>query len=482
MEENQKFSRKEVFIIIALIIFLASITFLTSYNGSTDVGDYSYTAKFFSGDYSAKIRSSHSFMLGVMHFPFVALFQNLIIFKITSLIFLFLIIYSVYFVSKNKKAFWLIFISPAVWYMAPWINPIQLSSLLFFWAYIFIKKYNETKKIKFLSISGFLLGFSWCFWDAMFFFMVIFIISFFYNKKILELLYFGILLFIGLLPKLLLDQFLFGFAFSGILRYIFGIVSAMFYKGIYGNMGSGNIFWIFVLLFLPFFVYKFYNKDFIKNNLSFIIFLTLSILLLLKNSQIRYTLILIPIIIYELSPIINKKNFKNLIIFSSILCLITIIPYTIQITKSSNAEEFQTFVLNIKNLKIYENPKLVYSSDLSNLLLDYKNQSFIVGNQPDDYSILADAYWGKNVREFVSIQDYQLWKENKTILFEKKFMPVPSIADRRQIWLAGGISKNENDKTNYSQIQYAIGLDSQINLTGFTFIKQYNSLYLSRKI
>ncbi len=86
-----------------LVVIFIALTLLTSYYGSTDIGDYSDTAKYFSGDYSAKIRSSHSYLWGYLHAPFVGLFSSFIAFKITSLIFLILTALSV--LWKKQESF-----------------------------------------------------------------------------------------------------------------------------------------------------------------------------------------------------------------------------------------------------------------------------------------------------------------------------------------------------------------------------------------
>src|SRR3989338_304677 len=92
---------------ICIFVLIILLTILTQYYGSTDIGDYSDTAKFFAGDYSAKIRSSHSYLLGFVHAPFVALTGSFIFFKITSLLFLGLIILSVYYLSgRQMKYLW----------------------------------------------------------------------------------------------------------------------------------------------------------------------------------------------------------------------------------------------------------------------------------------------------------------------------------------------------------------------------------------
>lgn len=475
---------KKNWLIILLSILLISVSLLTDYEGSTDVGDYSDVAKYFSGNLNADIRSSHSYLYGFLTSPLVSLFGNFIPLKILGLFFLFAIIFSVYFITgKNKKSFWLIFLSPIIWYMAPWINSLQLSALLFLWAYIFIKKYDETEKIKFLALSAVLVGLSFGLWDGMLFFSIIFAISFLYNKKFYHSFYFIIFFLVGLLPKLILDQYLFNFAFAGVLRYFSGIITAIFFQGVYGGMGSSIPFTVIlsILIILPFFGYKIFSKENWRNHKKIIIFLFLSLLVILKSPQIRYLLLLIPIIIIELSPKLSEKKFKKQIILFSVISLLVIAPYAVQINNSTNIDEFSSLLSNLNNIKISENKNILIQNDLKKISEEYPNEIFIVGNKNDDFQKLAHLYWGDNVKEFVSIEDYNLYLENKTVLFEKTFSPVPNIRDRRQIWISGGISKNTNDSTEYGSIQYAIGIGEPVDSENFSVIRRYNLLHLSRK-
>ena len=474
---------KEKWLLQICILLLILITFLTNYEGSTDIGDYADTAKYFSGHYPAKIRSSHSYLFGLVHSPFVGLTKNFFSFRVSSVIFLLILIYSVYIATgKNKNALWLMLLSPIVWYMAPWINPIQLSSLLFFGAYYLIKKYNNTEKLRFLFISGTFVGLSWAFWDAITFFFIIFAISFFYNKKFYYFILFFISVIIGLLPKLLLDQIIFNFAFMGIIRYFFGIITSLFFKGIYGTMtGYSIINVIMVFLFLPLFTYKLISRKIWYNDRSTFIFIIFSILLLIKNPQIRYTLLLLPIITFEIVYTLTKKQFRKQIIFSTFLIVVSIVPYIIQINYSSNATEFSSILSNIDRVEIYENQENLIKKDLKEISIKFPNNTFVVGNAPDNYATLAHLYWGKEINEFISIEDYNLFFENNSVLFEKRFMPTPKIKERRQIWVAGGINKNENDDTDYESIKFGIGIDEPIKLDGFSVIKRYHILYISEK-
>ena len=115
-----KFDRENGKLVFLVILILIIITLFTRYYGSADAGDYSDSAKFFSGKYAGDIRNSHSYLYGFIHSFFVGAFENFFFFKITSLVCLALIIYSVYYISnKDRKTLWLILLSPTAWYRLP---------------------------------------------------------------------------------------------------------------------------------------------------------------------------------------------------------------------------------------------------------------------------------------------------------------------------------------------------------------------------
>ncbi len=78
-KNNKKLNNKSIWILTCIIfIFLLALVISTKYVGLTDVDDYANVAKFFSGDYPAKIRSSHSFFYGFLLSPLVSLSNSFI--------------------------------------------------------------------------------------------------------------------------------------------------------------------------------------------------------------------------------------------------------------------------------------------------------------------------------------------------------------------------------------------------------------------
>jgi hypothetical protein len=489
-ETSSKLSNLQKLVITIVIIGLTVLTILTNYHGSTDIGDYSDTAKYFADLQSSKIRNSHSYLYGFMLYPFVKLTSNFIFFKIVSLISLFLIIYLTYiFNNKSKKTFFLLLFSPIVWYMAPWINPLQLAGLFLLISYHNMVLYNDKKNLKNLLYSGVSLGLGWAIWDTILFFGIFLIICFLLNKKVNHLIYFLIAVLIGLSPRLILDQVLFGFPFYTILKSSFGTLANIF-GGIYQrSSGHGRIdFLTLILLFvtIPFYYWSYYSPKKIKENMPSITFISLCILLILFNPQLRYMIVIVPIIILLIGKTIPVGAVKLQLVFSLIILLIFIFPYFLQINSSISknfyGDDIDSTIRNFQNLDPNsKNIQLSLKEDLEEIIKDHPNNIFLVGNNPDDFQLLAQLYWGDNVKEFVSIQDYKIIQGGSSTIFEKTFMPTPKIKTRRQIWIKGGISKNMNDNVDYENIQYAIGLYSQIDLPEYEFKKRYGNFYLSTK-
>ncbi len=474
-------------------LVLLVLTLATHYYGSTDIGDYSDTAKYFSGDYSAKIRNSHSFVLGLVHSPFVALTQNFIFFKISSLFCLLAIMYSVYRISgRDKRSFLLVLFSPALWYMAPWISPVQISTLIFLWSYYFIREYNSNNSLKYLFLSGLLLGLSIIFWNAALYFGVALGLAFLFDKKFYHFLIFGFGLLVGMLPLFILDFVLFNFPFYTLVKTNLGQFLVTFTgAGVDGVAVSflKPLDILFVILSFPIYFWMVYKKEFMKENKHSVIFVSLSLLIILVNLQMRYALIISPIIILLISKYIDFAKFKKYLLFSIIIIVFFMVPYVIQINHSMTTQvsgiDVKEFILNLKSdfpLKNAYSEEL--SSNLNDLIKEYPEEIFVVGNRPDDYQVLADIYWGNQVKEFVSIQDYNLWINNETSVFKKTLQVNSNIKDRRIIWIAGGISANSENFENYSDIDYVISLNGPLESErgNFTFVKQYGYLHLYKNV
>jgi len=489
----KEFNTRDLNIISIIIIVLILITLLTNFYGYTDVRDYTDASKFFAGKYDAKIRSSHSYLYGLIHTPIVWLTESFLIFKITSLIFLFLIVYSTYYISgKDKRVFWLMLLSPIVWYMAPWMSPIQLSTLLFLWGFYFIKKHDEQKKpkIRNLIYSALLIGLSWAFWDAILFFAPLLAISFLYNKKLLSSIYFTIFFVIGALPRFILDQILFDFALFGVVRHIAASLVLLIFGGFYNQGSTANLtYLILTIIFIPVFTYLIFKKEIFVKNKKTIIFIILSVALLLINSQIRFVLLITPIIFLVIAKNLSKMQFVIQLAISLILILLVVNPYVVQTQYELQGRDYLDgmelgeLVRNLRNLEINnEFRQDLISQDLDKITSQYPNEIFVVGNRIDSYQALADVYWGEDVEEFVSIQDYKLELLEDNTIISREFCSNTNIRNRRDLCFSASIVKKISDPTDYDSIQYAISEESELDLEDFILVKKYSYLSLFQKV
>ncbi len=475
-------------IILAVLIFLAIITLATAFYGSTDISDYIDPAKFFSGSYAANIRSSHSFLFSWIISPFFALTKNFLAFKIINLIFIILIVYSVYFISrKDIRAFWLMLLSPIVWYLAPWVNPIIVSAFFLLWAWYHIDKYDKELSKLSLLYAGIFVGIALAFWDTILFFGAFLALPFLFNKKLSHSLLFIIAVLAGLLPRLILDYFLFNFPFFTMIKNLFGIIAiALFLENSPMPLAWRVVPILLIFLIIPLYFWKCAKPIVIKKEMKTLIFLLLSLLLILSNPQPRYLMALIPIMIVISSNYINRIQWRKQMLLSIIVSVIVIAPYIIQVGyhlgNDIHGIDVVAVVAGIKNLSVSTiHPSDLISQDLEEIEKEFPEESFIVGNTDDSYNSLARFYWGTGIKEFISIQDYNLWLDNETDLFKKRFAFLSNIEDRRYIWIEAGISKNPVDTTNYESLKYALSMDEKLDLNRFKLIKKYDLLYLWEK-
>ncbi|MGV8142504.1 MAG: hypothetical protein ACP5NS_02615 [Candidatus Pacearchaeota archaeon] len=476
-------NRNEIlFLCVSFILIL--LTFATHFYGGADILDYLDSAKFFANDYSAKIRLSHSYAYGLIHSIPVGLTESFIFFKITSLLSLFGIVYSVYRITnRDKRALWLILLSPIVWYMSPWASPIQLASLIFLWGYFQIKRYDSTSSLKNLIYAGLLIGFSWVFWDGIFFFFPLIILSFFYDKKLAHSIFFIVLIFVGAIPRLALDTILLGSPFIGIIRHFLSSLIFALYGGIY-NQGSlsGIAKFLIVLVFFPIHTYLLARRDVFERNRKSVFFIILSTVIIILNSQIRFILILAPMIFITLIPYLTNKQVKHQLFFSAVIILITITPYIIQVSRDTNITEVHSF-LNVKSVEITsERVNDLIVEDLSSISEAYPDEVFIVGDNPDSYRLLANLYWGDSIKEFVSLEDYNLEQSGNYKIFEKVVCNSVIIAERREFCFSSYIRKASNDMTDYNSIKYLLTSSDSAPLESFKLENSYSYLNLFVKI
>lgn len=482
----KKLKNKSIIIISAiLLVLVVALTVPHDLLDATDVKDYSDTAKFFAGEYQAKHRAAHSVLYGLLLSPYVKIVDSFFLVKLASVFWLILVIISVYFISgRDRRALMFIVLSPVLWYMAPWLSPVPIVSLLFLWAYYFLDKFEKLGKIKHVIYAGLLIGLASSVWDSALYFSFIFLIAFFYDKKFYAVWIFLISIFVGLLPRLIVDQIFFGFAFYGILKNFFALLSfALYggvYEGIYSVFGFGG--YIVLLIFIPYYFYFLYKKELFAKYKKTLLFLTLCLLFILLNPHIRMIMVLMPIMILLLAKELNATQYKRQLFFFALLTLLVISPYLVQFHYETNARNFEKFLFKFPNITLDDSFRgELIRQDLAFIEKDFPRGGFIIGNGRDDYKELAHFYWGKNIEEFISIEDYHLFLENTDVIATKRISSDSDPRFRTEMWIEVGLGKNSNDDTDYASLEYALSVDEDLDLPDFKLVKKYNVLSVYKK-
>lgn len=485
MEQKKNLTQKDIVIIGAVLLAMITLTFVTKYQGGNDVLDYANVAKFFAGDLNAKIRTSHSYLYGFIHAPFVGITQSFLIFKFTSLALLFGIVYSVYVLSdRNKYALWLILVAPIMWYMAPWTSPIQAASLCFIWGYYWAKKYGVSNKLRELIYAGLCIGLGLAFWDPIVFFGVFLLIPVLYSTRVWHAAMAVLAVMIGMLPRLALDQYLFNFAFFNSVKYSIAFFAHFLFGGFYGGASDGGLArFVMVLLFFPIYTYVLFKKEHRKKNVSLLVLLALSGITFIFNAQVRFALVLVPITLAVLTPLLSKKQVIIQGAIFACLTLIVINPYILQISHDTNVIDVDAAMNHFGSIYIREGfLREEVRQDLEIITEQYPGEVFLAGNRDDTYAVFANLYWGDGVEEFVSVQDYNLEVEGNPDIFSKEYCTSANIAYRREICAEMSIKKTTDDTTDYGAIRYAISEEPSLDVEGFELVESYTQLHLFRKI
>lgn len=471
-------------------IILIVISLLTLYEGSTDVGDYADASKYFAGEYPAAIRNSHSYLYGFVHAPLVALFESYLPLKVSGLVFLFLLMHSVYWMSgKDRRALWLLLLSPAVWYSGPWIGPLGIAGLSLLWGFWYLRRFQKRKNMRDVFYAGMILGLGIGFWHTLVFFTLILGFCYLIDTRILDGLVFTLGLVMGLVPLFALDWYLFGLPGYTLLKTMSGTLVIMFGGGV-GALSNEETLSLLrrllVLIIFPVSLWLLYRTRTFTKHWREGLFLGLSLLVILSNPQLRYTLVLAPVSVLITYALLPARYYRNALLLSGALALFVSIPYLFQIDTSLTADPAGVEITGVleqrEKLHLqrgWEGESLADS--LAQIAQQYPGELFVVGPDADSYQTLAHGIWNAPLGALISMQDYKAYQENRTALYQKTLASHPSIAERRLVSITGKLEVNPAVLEHLNTVQYAIGIDAPVTDYGFRELQREGRLYLSRR-
>jgi len=204
---------------------------------------------------------------------------------------------------------------------------------------------------------------------------------------------------------------------------------------------------MFVILY-----YRLVKEDFATKKTE-IFLIGLSMLLIIMNPQIRYLLGIAPLAIVILGKKI--KSDREMIIsavISLVFILLIIYPYY-----------GATYESKLKN-------------DIAEIAKDFPEQTFLAGSSEnsDLYMNLGMAYWGSNIKEILSWQDFDLWRKNETNFQHYRIESNAKVNEIRKLWIEVGLSRTDN--RTFEDVKYLINDKNTTELKNFKLIKSYSAL------
>jgi len=442
-----------------ILIFSAALLLFSLFQTKvlfTDVSQYVNTAKEFAGIATSKVRVFSSAVYPWFLGQFLKIMPSMATLKILNVLWLILDAILLYWYAKRKETLLIFMFAPVVWYVSAWINPILPVSFFLLLAYVMFKKYEELKEKKYFVLSALSLGLTATLWLPAFYLSVFFIIAFFYNKKLSTVLYYLAVFLITFSLRLAVEHYYFNFPLFTFIRglgsnFLFLISSEETVRSNFLVLGKTILLILLSISPLFFRIYRIKFKSLRKE----IIFLALSFILFFGNANIRYFIVLMPILAIIFTDILKEKEIKWHIIFSVFL----VIFLTSQFFGITN--------------------DYLIKKDLDKIEDKYPREKFIVGAEgasEEQAMFLSTLYWGDKIEDFATFVDYKLDLRNENIYRQYKLSSDARINDIREIEFIINYKKTD-EKKDYDDYKYLILIGDEGKLpNNFKFLEKYNVL------
>lgn len=454
-------------VILVLFSLLSSRLFFETWAIELDDSTHYITsAKEIAGISNAKIHNPHSFLYPLYLSSLLTVFPSLITIKLLNLLWLILLGLLIYYETKDLKSLLIYIFSPIVYYSSIWILPLIAVAFFMLLSYFQIRKYEKTNSIKHLLISGFSLGISISLWWGSIPYVLFFALVFLFNKKVKELVYFSIPLFLGMSIAMVIDLYYFNFPFYSLVRFI-GAVAIVSLGKNPSNVSFLNPFreqvilriLILLVLISPL-LYKIYKLNFKKYRKETIFLVLTSIFAIAYGADIKYFLPIFPFFLILVNEVIKSKKDLNLHMISSIAVII-IVCYP--------------FFFNTLEPKILK--------DLRDIKSEFKLTKIISGDERKNTlanpAQLNSLYWDDPNLKMIWGSDYErilLNKESSATSYNLKI--IPKLNKARLLELSASMNF---DTSQDLDAQYQVLGKNEQSLPKFKLVKCYPVLCLYKK-
>ncbi len=445
-------SRSSILLLFGLFaILLLGVAILSNSILLGDVGDYLSVGKALADILPAKVRSTHSWFYGLLLSPFLSTFPSLTTAKVVNVFWLFCDALLLYWMTKKKEVLLLWIFSPVVWYMSIFISPLLPASFLLLLSYYLLQRYESTKRLFYFIVSAALLGINTFVWDGVLFVVPLYLFFFFYTKSFKHFFWYALIVVAFASFRFIFDWYLFQFPLFTLFRVFGGTFLTLTHQGKYAGLAYTLTDYLLYFLIISPVLFLLWRVSFKQYGKELGFFLSVFFLFFL-NGQARYTLIVAPFALLLLSTVLKRISLYLHILLSLVLIVFLLTPYF--------------------TLSIYDS----YEQDLKHIAQDYPGERFLVGGptNSDLYAELGQLYWGNQIGEFVSYQDYDLWLRNETNFQSFTYSSHSRYNNQREVWISFGLATP--DHQDYSNLHYLIDSSPTTMLPGFKPLTHYKNL------
>ncbi len=407
----KNFSYLYATITFVILLFLFSV--FSTRISFHDTHEFISFTKELAGMGNVKVFLTHSPLYPFFLSLLTRFFPNILTLKLLNTLWLILIALLLLLLFKNKKAYLIFIFSPLTWHLSVLISPILPSSFFLFLAYYFFKDFQKRKNFKMLFFSGLFFGLSCAFYTASFILLIIFLLFFFFNKKFYTIFIYFFAFLIGFLPRLILDQYLFGLCVYSLIRYVGNNFVVFFKLAKQASWSfSQGLFrpsaWILFLIGITPLFFRIYKID-LKKYFKEILFVFLSsAIILVRGGIFKYFLLVSPFIALLLSTIFKKKETILTCLLSLPIILLLVFPY---FEMNNDALALKDFNRIKKDFNLTKDDQIVTDSALR----------------------IASLSWDKNDPYLIWLEEYKMLKENKTYFVKYKIGSKPKVANQKNI-------------------------------------------------
>ena len=437
--------KKELIWISIFALFLLGFALFSIRTEFHDAAEYITIAKNFAGINNMDLFCGHSLLYPLIISIFLKMSPSMTMIKIVNIFWIFLMATVLLFWVKDKKAFILFAFSPIVWFMSIQITPILPASFFFLLAFLFFYK----KNLKFHNFySGIFLGFSCALYTPLFILGFFFLLIYFWNQKFSNSILYLFAMFLGFLPRMIQDYYLFKMPVYSMIRE----VGADFIIAIGGNPSAttinllSNLEILIIIILISPFLFRIHRVDFSKYKQPLIFLGIIFAILLLRVQTVTYFLILTPVTLIILGKYLTEKEIKWHCYISVIIII------------------FMTW-----NFFLISEEYLI-QKDLEKITQEFEAEYILSG--PHE-AVGLSAVWWESFPKFIWWQDYEASINNQTTIRSYNIGINPKINLRSNLEIIANFNRG-NNKT-YEDYILVTWSDFE-ELKDFNLIKCYDVL------